>query len=118
MLTSFASISISVESSRNMECDEPIEVTPGMPNLRSDLSPAPLLQPMVHAEVCLTRSSTASRETICQAVETFLRAKSGTCNLPAQLESVDFGDSDSSSRAFLQGNIVSISVHFFYFILI
>ncbi|KAM7540126.1 hypothetical protein Aperf_G00000029539 [Anoplocephala perfoliata] len=92
----------------NMECDEPIEVTPGTSNLRSDLSAPPSSQPVVHAEVRLTRSSTASRETVCQAVETFLRAKSSTCSLPAQLESVDFGDSASSSRTFLQGNVTSI----------
>lgn len=93
-----------------MECDEPIEVTPGMQlSGKPDAMQSPL-QHMVHAEVQLTRSSIASRESVCQAVETFLRAKSGTCNLPAQLESGDFTESTATKTTFIQENVASINV--------
>nr|CDS32005.1 pachytene checkpoint protein 2 [Hymenolepis microstoma] len=99
-----------MEIARTMECDEPIEVTPGMQlNWKTDAGQSPL-QHMVHAEVRLTRSSIASRESVCQAVEAFLRARSGPCNLPSHLESVDFAESTAVKIAFMQENVASINL--------
>lgn len=102
-----------------MECDEPIEVTPGVqatedestePQARGR-SHASLPQPTVHVEVRLTRGSTASREVVCRAVGMYLRAKQGTCNLPTHWEHISVGTSPSE-QIFFNENIASIDVRF------
>ncbi|KAL5113079.1 hypothetical protein TcWFU_010225 [Taenia crassiceps] len=102
---------------RSMECDEPIEVTPGVlateneptePQVRGRLQ-ASLSQPTVHVEVRLTRSSTASRDVVCREVGMYLRAKQGTCNLPAHWEHILVGAS-ASEQIFFDENIASISL--------
>ncbi|VDM34495.1 unnamed protein product [Hydatigera taeniaeformis] len=90
---------------RSMECDEPIEVTPDVQATEDDNSTE--LQPTVHVEICLTRGSTASRAIVCRAVETYLRAKQGACNLPAHWEHILVGTSPSE-QIFFNENIASV----------
>ncbi|KAL5971631.1 hypothetical protein TSMEX_000665 [Taenia solium] len=101
-----------------MECDEPIEVTPGVQATEDDEPTEPQVrggshasppQPTVHVEVCLTRGSTASRDVVCRAVGMHLRAKQGTCNLPAHWEHILVGTSPSE-QIFFDENIASISL--------
>nr|CDS15827.1 hypothetical protein EgrG_001160600 [Echinococcus granulosus] len=105
---------------RSMECDEPIEVTPGVQATEDNEVVEPQVcgrphtpppQPIVHVEVCLTRGSTASRAAVCQAVGMHLRTKQGTCNLPALWEHV-FVCTSSSEQTFFNENIASIGVRF------
>ncbi|CDS40640.1 pachytene checkpoint protein 2 [Echinococcus multilocularis] len=103
---------------RSMECDEPIEVTPGVQTTEDNEVVGPQVcgrphtpppQPIVHVEVCLTRGSTASRDAVCQAVGMHLRTKQGTCNLPAFWEHV-FVCTSSSEQTFFNENIASIGL--------
>lgn len=109
---------ILMEISISMECGEPIEVTPGVQINETSMDPVTSQtpsQPVVHVEVRLTRDSIASRERVCQSVETFLRSKSGTCNLPAHFESGDFADSaESTNKVFLKENVSSINVSTYF----
>ncbi len=99
-----------------MECDEPIEITPGAGHLEETDHTKPDegqpsqngtdTKPMqtVHAEVRLTRASTASREIVCQHVEEYLRTR-GSCNIPAFIDSFL-----EPGRTFFVDNVASITV--------
>ena len=102
--------------SKSMECDVPIEVLPGdkaANNVRliesielNESSNASHPQPIVHAEIRITRGSTASRDTVHQTVGAYLRGRQGTCTLPILLEPALLNDfSSSMERAFFKENI-------------